>query len=243
MIRVKAGIFSLTAPAPADDDGSYLRWHLLDHMPEQYRLPGIVHALRWIADGAYLDHRLASHGPLGEIGNAVHYLVGDPVEETFDDFVALGRALRENGRFPIVRPSLQVAGLRLLQWQAAPHALVSPEVVPFRPHRGVLLIVEDPIRERPSQWLQWLHAEHHPALLATPGVGGVWTFGSTTAWDHTHRGWRTEPQYITVIYLDDEPLATTDALAPIVEERWRSAALRPIFAGPLRTMISWEAWP
>ena len=42
-----------------------------------------------------------------------------------------------------------------------------------------------------------------------------------------HRGWRTEPQYITVIYLDDEPLATTDALAPMVEERWRSAAVRP----------------
>ena len=46
---------------------------------------------------------------------------------------------------------------------------------------------------------------------------------------HT-RGWRTEPQYITVIYLDDEPLATTEALAPIVEERWRSAAVHPYSA-------------
>ena len=113
-------------------------------MPEQYQLPGIVHGLRWIADGDYLDHRLAAHGPLGQVGNAVHYLVGDPVEETFDDFVALGRALRENGRFPVTRPSLQVAGLRLLQWHSSPHALVSAEVVPFRPHRGVLLIVEEP---------------------------------------------------------------------------------------------------
>jgi hypothetical protein len=66
---------------------------------------------------------------------------------------------------------------------------------------------------------------------------------SVTAWNRTPRGWRTEPQYITVIYLDDEPLATTDAPAPIVEERWRSAAVRPVFAGPLRTMISWEVWP
>ena len=60
MIRVKAGIFSLTAPA--DDDGSYLRWHLLDHMPEQYQLPGIVHGLRWIADRDYVDHRLQPTG-------------------------------------------------------------------------------------------------------------------------------------------------------------------------------------
>ena len=241
MIRVKAGIFSLTAAPPPGDDGSYLRWHLLDHMPEQYQLAGIVQGLRWIADGDYVDHRLAAQGPLGDVGNAVHYLVSDPVEETFDDFVALGRTLRDNGRFPITRPSLQVAGLRLLQWQSAPHALISAEVVPFRPHRGILLIVEEPTDGRSNDWLQWLHAEHYPALLAAPGTAGAWTFGSTTAWQ-IPRGWRTDHQYITVVYLDGDPLAVTDALAPLIEQRWRSAAVRPVFAGPLRTMISWEAW-
>jgi hypothetical protein len=242
VIRVRAGIFSLTPATPPDDDGSYLRWHLLDHMPEQYQLPGIVHGLRWIADGDYVDHRLAAHGPLGEVGNAVHYLVSDPVEETFDDFVALGRTLRDNGRFPISRPSLQVAGLRLLQWQSAPRALISGEVVPFRPHRGILLIVEEPTDGRSDDWLQWLHAEHSPALLAAPGTAGAWTFGSTTAWQ-IPRGWRTDHQYITVVYLDDDPLTVTASLAPLIEQRWRSAAVRPVFAGPLRTMISWDAWP
>jgi hypothetical protein len=242
MNRVKAGIFSLTPPAPADDDGGYLRWHLLDHMPEQYQLPGIVYGLRWIADGDYVSHRLAADGQLGDIGNAVHYLVGEPVGQTFDDFVTLGRALRENGRFPIRRASLQVAGLRLLQWQSSPRALISAEVVPFRPHLGVLLIVEESVGGRPSQWLRWLHAEHYPALLAVPGTAGAWTFGSTNEWNATSRGWRTEPQYVTVVYLDDDPLATTAALAPLVEERWQSSAVRPVFAGPLRSMISWEAW-
>ena len=239
--RVKAGFFSLTPVAA--DDGSYLRWHLLDHMPEQYQIPGIVYGLRWIADGDYVNRRLAAHGPLGEIGNAVHYLVGDPVEETFDEFVALGRALRENGRFPVVRPSLQVAGLRLLQWQSSPAAQISAEVVPFRPHRGVLLIVEEAADARPNDWLQWLHAKHYPELLAVPGTTGAWTFGTSTGWSHLPQGWRTDPQYITVVYLDDDPLATTDALAPIVEERWRSGDVRPVFAGPLRSMISWETWP
>jgi hypothetical protein len=242
VIRVKAGIFSLTAAAPADDDGTYLRWHLLDHMPEQYQLPGIVHGLRWLADGEYPDHRLAADGPLGDISNVVHYFVGDPVQETFDDFVTLGRALRENGRFPITRPLLQISGLRLLQWHAAPAALVSAEVVPFRPHRGVLLIVEEATDGRPSQWLEWLHAEHYPALLATPGTAGAWTYGVSNGWQ-APRGWRTEPHYITVVYLDEDPLATTRALAPLVEQRWRSGAVRPVFAGPLRTMIDWQAWP
>ncbi|OBI12276.1 hypothetical protein A5712_07940 [Mycobacterium sp. E2327] len=242
MNRVKAGFFSLTPPAP-DDDGSYLRWHLLDHMPEQYQLPGIVHGLRWIADGTYPDHRLTADGPLAQVGNVVHYLIGDPVEQTFDDFVALGRSLRENGRFPVTRPSLQVAGLRLLQWQAAPHALVSPEVVPFRPHRGIVLIVEEPTEGRPDAWLQWLHAEHHPALLASPGTAGAWTFGTSTGWSHLPAGWLTGHQYITVVYLDADPLTTVDALVPLIEERWRSGVVRPLFAGPLRTMVSWEAWP
>jgi hypothetical protein len=199
--------------------------------------------LRWIADGDYPDHRLAAHGPLSEVGNVVHYLIGDPVEQTFDEFVALGRALRENGRFPVTRPSLQVAGLRLLQWHTAPHALISAEVVPFRPHRGILLIVEEPTDGRSDEWLQWLHAEHYPALLATPGAVGAWTFGSSTGWSHLPHGWHTDHQYVTVVYLDDDPLTTSAALAPLVEERWRSGAVRPVFAGPLRTMTSWEAWP
>ena len=53
MIRVKAAFFSFTPPPPPDDDGSYLRWHLLDHQVEQYQLPGIQYALRYIADGDY----------------------------------------------------------------------------------------------------------------------------------------------------------------------------------------------
>lgn len=237
-MRVKAGIFSLTAPAKPDDDGSYLRWHLLDHMPEQYQLPGIVHGLRWIADGTYPDHRLITGGPA--IGNAVHYLVGDPVAETFNDFVALGRRLRDAGRFPVWRPLLQISGLQLLQWHSS---FVSAEVVPFRPHRGVLLIIEEPVADLPLAWLEWLRTEHYLALMSASGVAGAWMFGPTDAWNPAPRGWRTYAQYITVVYLDEDPLATTAALAFAIEERWRTAAVRPVFAGPLRTMISWEAWP
>ena len=243
MNRVKTGIFSLTAPGPADDDGSYLRWHLLDHMPEQFQLPGIVHALRWIADGDYLNHRLAAHGSLGQVGNAVHYLVTDPVEETYDDFVSLGGALRENGRFP--------HGPTVSAGSGATAAAVAIRSACAHFSRGGALpatprCAADRRGTRgapPQPWLQWLHAEHYPALLAVPGAAGAWTFGSTDASNRTPRGWRTDPQYITVVYLDDDPLTTTAALAPLIEQRWRSAAVRPIFAGPLRTMISWEAWP
>jgi len=243
VIRVKAGVFSMTLPAPADDDGSYLRWHLLDHMPEQYQLPGIVHAQRWIADGAYLDSRLVSEGPLGDVGNVMNYLVGDPVQQTLDDFIELGGRLREIGRYPVTRPAVQVAALALLRWYAAPGALISPEVVPFRPHRGVVLLVEEPTGHRPDDWLQWLHREHYPALLASPGTAGAWMYGSTGSWVISSPDWRADPQFVTVVYLDEDPLATTPALSPVLEQRWASGAVRPVFAGPLRTMVRWDAWP
>ncbi len=241
MIRVKAAFFSFTPPAPADDDGRYLRWHLLDHMVEQYQLPGMQYALRYIADGAYLDGRIAGVGHLEHVGNVVNYLVGDPVQQTHDDFMQLGPRLAEIGRFPQVRPSLQLRMPALLRWYAAPQALVSAEVVPFRPHRGVVILVEEPAGEDVGAWLQWLHTDHYPALLATPGVAGAWMYGETRTWNlHPHA--QGDPQYTTVVYLDEDPLATTDVLRPLVEERWRSGAVRPLFAGPLRTMIEWEAW-
>jgi hypothetical protein len=241
MIRVKAAFFSFTPPAPPDDDGSYLRWHLLDHMPEQYQLPGIQLAQRYIADGDYLNSRIAGAGKLEEIGNVVNYLIGDPVQQTLDDFMELGPRLAERGRFPQRRPSLQIRMPALLSWYASPVALVGAEVVPFRPHRGILLIVEEPMDGRPAEWLQWLHTDHYPAVLDVPGVAGVWMYGSTNTWK-LHPATQGDPQYITVIYLDDDPLTVSKVLAPQLQKRWTSGAVRPLFAGPLRTMIQWEAW-
>lgn len=243
MIRVKAGVFSVTPPAPPDDDGSYLRWHLLDHMPEQFQLPGIQQALRYLADPACQAARIVGSGPFADLGNVVNYLVGDPVEQTLDDFLELGPRLAEMGRFPQSRPSLQLSALALLRWYAAPSAQVSAEVLPWRPHRGLVLVVEEPTGAGGvPAWLEALHTDHHQALLDVPGVAGVWFYGTTRTW-RLAEAWHTGRQYATAIYLDGEPTATARLLAPQLERRWTSGAVRPLFAGPLRTMVQWEAWP
>jgi hypothetical protein len=238
---VRVGIFSFTPPAPPDDDGSYLRWHLLDHMPEQFQLPGVVLAHRWIADDALRAARLAGDGPLADVANVVEYYVGDPVQPTLDDFLPLGGRLREVGRFPERRPSLGVRMLAHLGWYAAPSALVSPGVIAHRPHRGVLLLVEEPAGDVEG-WLAWLDAEHLPEVLAVPGVAGAGLYRASDAWalPAVAEG---PDVVVTVVYLDEDPLATSRALAPLVEQRWASGAVRPRFAGPLRTMVEWEAWP
>jgi hypothetical protein len=67
-------------------------------------------------------------------------------------------------------------------------------------------------------------------------------YGSTNTWKlHPHCDGT--QQWITVVYLDADPLETMKELQPVVEERWASGAARPLFAGPMRTMVDWEAWP
>jgi hypothetical protein len=178
------------------------------------------------------------------VGNVVNYLVGDPVQQTHDDFMELGPRLAERGRFPQRRESLQVRMPALLAWYAAPQALISAEVVPFRPHRGAVVVIEEPSGDETdvAAWLQWLHREHYPALLVTPGVAGAWMYGDTRTW-RLHSATRGDtPQYTTVVYLDDDPLRVSSELRPLLEQRWAAGAVRPLFAGPLRTMIEWEAW-
>jgi hypothetical protein len=45
------------------------------------------------------------------------------------------------------------------------------------------------------------------------------------------------------VYLDDDALATAKALTPLVEQRWASGSVRPLFAGPLRSIVQWDVWP
>jgi hypothetical protein len=239
--RIRAGFFSLTPPAPPDDDGGYLRWHLLDHMPEQYSLPGVVLGSRWIADGDYPEHVIVATGALERVGGVVNYLFADPVQQTYDDFMALGAHLAEVGRFPERRPSLQTRLLELSDAHAAPRAMVSEGVVPFRPHRGVVLLVEEPVGDTGHRQ-DWLLAKHVPSLLEADGVAGVWSYASTDSWTLTP-SCLGDPQIVTVVYLDADPLATTAALQPLIEQRWASGEVRPVFAAPLRTMVQWEAWP
>jgi hypothetical protein len=155
--------------------------------------------------------------------------------------MALGAQLATVGRFPERRPSLQTRLLALTDAHVAASALVSAAVVPFRPHRGIVLLVEHPTGDT-AEWHKWVETDHRPALLDTTGVAGCWSFASNPDWKVLPSG-EGEAQLVTVIYLDAEPLKTTEALRPLIEGRWTSGAVRPTYAAPLRTMVSWDAWP
>ncbi len=252
MNLVKVGFFSMTGGALSGDDAAYLQWHLLDHLPEQYSIPGIRLGTRWRADDECVGMRLAATDDLAPIRHAVSYLMTDPVEQTLVAFAQLGRRCAEAGRYPEPASSFLLGAFHLQNAYASPRVLVSAEAVPFRPHRGVYLIVEAPEpRGDLDGWLRWHHREHVPAVLAVDGVAGAYVFRSSTMLgvgpDQGERfgvaAWNPGPRVVTVVYLDGELTTTAASLEPLVRSRWASGAVVGQLAGPFRSMVTYAAWP
>ncbi len=252
MNPVKVGFFSMTGGALSGDDDAYLAWHALDHLPEQYSIPGIRLGTRWRADDACVAGRAAEREDLAPIRHAVGYFMGDPVETTLRSFAQLGRRCAETGRYPEPATSFLLGAFHFQHAAAAPRVLVSPEAVPFRPHRGVYLIVEEPVEGGDLDgWLRWQHQEHGPSLLAVEGVAGVYGFRASTLLgtgaDQGERFavpmWNPRGRLITVVYLDDDVVATSARLDPLVRARWATGAMEGVLAGPFRSMVTNLAWP
>ena len=107
--------------------------------------------------------------------------------------------LHEVGRFPFRLPSVMLGVFDLATCDAAASALVIPEVVPYRPNRGVYLVVERADGDRPVPWI----ADHVERLLALDGVAGLWTFTGNRElrpdrFDETRFD-------VAVVYLDGDP--------------------------------------
>jgi hypothetical protein len=168
--------------------------------------------------------------------------MGNPVDQTIDDFLTLGRHLAELGRFAGALPAQYVGALRLLEAHAAPRALVSAEVVPFRPNRGIYLVVEEPVEgtepEVHDAYLQRRHVEILSGLVEVPGVAGAWTFATTPS---IRRPSFTKGAFhMTLCYLDDEPAAVGERLGAFIGRASEGAPMRIVFAAPFESMMRWE---
>lgn len=252
MTAIHGAFFSLTSGAVSGDDAAYLRWHLLDHLPEQYSIPGIRLGTRWRADQTCLDLRLAAGDDLAPVRHAVCYLLTEPLEDTLRAFAQLGRRLAEAGRYPEAAIPHLLGAFELRGAHASASASVSAAALPFRPQRGVHLIVERPSRpEGLDEWWGWHESEHVPALLAVPGVAGVQAFQSTERLGRdADQGprfgsapWDPGGSLVTVVFLDGEVVDVARRLEPMVRARWADGRVVPRLAGPFRSPVTFEAWP
>ncbi|MFM8303068.1 MAG: hypothetical protein ACKOA9_02030 [Actinomycetota bacterium] len=242
MNKVKVGFFSFTEITDPAEHRAYNEWHQLDHMPEQLPIPGIVHGQRWVSTPACRDARAVDEDPLRAIHYMTLYLMADPVDTTLRDFMEVGQQLRALGRFHLKRRAAVSGPLQWLDAHAAPRVLVSAEAVPYRPNRGVYVIVEEPVADADpadaDAWVRDLHEHWAGAVCAVPGVAGIWQFATSPRLHGA--GWSDGGRRITVCYLDDEPLAVAEAIRPRLAERRRDAPVRPVHAGPLETVVPYQ---
>ena len=242
-MKTAYGFFSFTEVTDPAEHKSYNEWHQLDHLPEQFPLPGIVYGQRWVSTPACRAVRAVSEPDLDPIHYVTCYLMAEPIDETLRDFFDLGARLHELDRFHLHRHAHLTGPFGVGHALAAPRVFVSAEAVPFRAHRGLYVVVEEPRAEADAghaEYEAWLADEHEPALVAVPGVAGVWTFSSPA--EMTSRRWTQGNRRITVCWLDDEPLAVAARIAPIeaVRRSRFDAVSHVVFAGPFETITPWE---
>jgi len=232
------GYFSISRSGTTGDDRDYLEWHQLDHMPEQWRIPGVVWGSRWASTAPCEAVRAVQVGEWAAVAHVVNYLMREPIEETLDDFFSLAQELRDAGRFSVGLPSVFQGALRLLETHAAPRVLVAPDVVPFRPNRGVYVVVEEPTdTDRWDAYQQRVHRQTLPAILAVPGVAGAWVFGTSPS-VRPREIYSAGHYRITVCYLDDEPAAVGARLVEPLSQSWEGAPTRPLLAAPFESMMT-----
>lgn len=134
--KVRIGFFSFTEVTDPGAHQAYNAWHQLDHLPEQLPVGGIAWGQRWVSTPACRAARVVDGDLLSPAHYVTLYLMTDPVEETLDEFAALARRLREEGRFFGPRRSYLSGPFDVLDTAAAPRVHVSAAAVPYRPNTG-----------------------------------------------------------------------------------------------------------
>ena len=204
MAKVLLGFFSFTEITDPSEHRSYNEWHQLDHMPEQYPLPGVVFGQRWVSTPAC--RRARAHADADAGPGALH----DPVP---DGRAARRHAARSSTRWastcgPWVG-STSTDGRACRAPCRSPgngrrHACsCRPRPFPTGPTAGsTSWCVTATCRSRPAHEGQ--EGRFVTAMVEHDGVAGVWSFGTDSRFDR--HPWRPGHKTVTVCYLDAEPL-------------------------------------
>src|SRR6476469_747811 len=124
-MKTTFGFFSCTEITDPAEHRAYNEWHQLDHLPEQFPLPGVVYGQRWVSTPACRAARAVSGPSLDPIHYVTCYLMSEPIDETLEGFFALGAELRRRDRFHEHRRAHLTGPFAVGDTAAAPEALVS----------------------------------------------------------------------------------------------------------------------
>lgn len=204
---------SMATRHPEGLDADYLRWHTLDHRPEQHRLSTVRASLRLVSTPECRAARWRGAERFDAVDHVMTYFFSDPAGlQTFND---LSIALGDAGRKMRLLPPVQRGVYTVDDKSAAPRIKVGADVLPWWPVLGGVLLLE---------------RENHGAdeLLEVDGVAGVWTTSTSV----THGAFADTPQgqHLTYCFLDDDPVVTARRMDAVLRDRWTDG--EPLLAAP-----------
>jgi hypothetical protein len=214
---------SMATRHPDGADAEYLRWHTLDHRPEQHRLSAVRASLRLVSTPDCRSARAASRGPYDSIDHVMTYFFTDPGGMT--GFLKLSRALGNGGRKMPLLPAVERGIYDVTDKAAAARVKIGADVLPWWPVRGVYLLLET-------------NAATAAHLTEVDGVAGVWSATSLSV--DARLASAPAGQRISYCFLDDDPAATAERLRPMLEKRWNDDSIEPLLAAPFHAVVPYE---
>ncbi|MCY3635569.1 MAG: hypothetical protein OXH23_08195 [bacterium] len=226
-----AAFVSLSARHPDGRDAEYLEWHTLDHRAEQHRLPGLRGSLRFVSTPECRSARAAADPRYEATDHVMVYLFAD--QSHMDAFYGLGEELFKAGRMQLRLPAVE-GDLYLLRGKAAaPRAVAGADVLPWRPARGLYLLIE----------LGAARADH---LVEIDGITGVW-WAATDSEEIESRGWfgsltsaAEGMKQVSLCFTDGDPIDVAKRMEPVLKERWADGSAKPLLAAPFHTVVPYE---
>lgn len=214
---------SMARRHPDGRDAEYLRWHTLDHRPEQHRLAGVRASLRLVSTPACREARAYSAAAFDEIDHVMTYFFTD--QSGLTPFLELSSALGKADRKLPLLPPVQRGVYAVAQKVAAPRIKIGADVLPWWPANGVYLLLES--------------GTSSPAdLLDVDGIGGVWSVASLDV-DERLASARAG-QLLTYCFLDDDPVAVAERLRPVLADRWKRDNVEPLLAAPFYPVVPYQ---
>ncbi|HVW45041.1 MAG TPA: hypothetical protein VHC18_27205 [Amycolatopsis sp.] len=238
-------------------DDEYNAWHFLDHRPENLALPGVAWGDRWKqsadckAVGTSLDPMFS------DIDYVAMYWFRPPYEESLAAWNKLAEESVRWGRGPqlpgVERP---LRGFYTpVKGYVAPRILVAPDVLPFRPNRGLHVTLSrfaDVYGPGTHDQYTWYDRVRIPDLLEVAGVAGAWTFSLSSAvakpWAPDVPEFEKDSLRLRLLYLDGDPVEATRAIHRKEEQLDASGRGAPspgdeevLLSFPVRSISPWAS--
>jgi len=214
---------SMATRHPDGADSEYLRWHTLDHRPEQHRLSAVRASLRLVSTPACRAARAAGRDPYDAIDHVMTYFFTDP--DGLGGFLDLAKALSGADRKLPLLPPIERGVYGVQNKASAPRIKVGADVLPWWPVKGVYLLLE----RGDAQADRLLHVE---------GVAGAWSAASLAV--DAKMASAKAGQSITYCFLDDDPIAVAERLRPVLVTRWDQTGVEPLLAAPFYVVVPYE---